>query len=93
MHPEVCSRAIKGKPLAYSKKAWNGENERCRLITSMGIALPGNIPDGAGGTAPDGLLDAAATTWTAWRVSTGDAKVLSESNRGCPTSHRWVIWC
>jgi predicted RNase H-like nuclease len=90
-HPEVCFRAMKGQPLAYSKKTWNGQAERRRLIADAGIDLPQHLPD-AGNTPPDDLLDAAAAAWTAWRVSQGQAKVLPEPAAGCNTQKRGFIW-
>ena len=58
-HPEVCFRAMKGEPLAYSKKTWNGQGERRSLIADAGIDLPQHLPD-AGKVPPDDVLDAAA---------------------------------
>lgn len=91
VHPEVCFRAMKGKPLEYSKKTWNGQTERRRLIAGAGIDLPEHLPDDAGNTPPDDVLDAAAAAWTAWRVVSGRARVLPESAIGCDWSQRGVI--
>jgi len=91
VHPEVCFRAMKGKPLDYSKHSWNGQAERRRLIACAGIVLPDYIPD-AGKVPPDDLLDAAAAAWTAWRVVRGKGEVLPSSAAGCGTNRRGVIW-
>jgi predicted RNase H-like nuclease len=91
-HPEVCFRAMRGKPLAYSKKTRNGRVECRRRIAGAGIDLPDNFPDAAGNVPPDNLLDTAAAAWTAWRGSQGQARLLPESAGHCTTGHRQVIW-
>ena len=91
VHPEVCFRAMKGKPLDYSKHSWNGQTERRRLIANAGIDLPDHIPE-AGKVPSDDLLDAAAAAWTAWRVAQGNAGVFPEAAEGCDGTRRTVIW-
>ncbi len=91
VHPEVCFRAMKGGPLDYSKRSWNGQAERRRLIVGAGIDLPDDLPD-AGKAPPDDLLDAAAAAWSAWRVVRCQTKVLPESAAGCSQQKRGVIW-
>ena len=91
VHPEVCFRAMKGRPLDDSKHTWNGQTERRRLIAGAGIDFPDHIPD-AGKVPSDDLFDAAAAAWSAWRVAQGNAKVLPESAAGCGKTRRAVIW-
>ena len=90
-HPEACFREMKNRPLAYTKKSWNGQMERRRLLQRHGIRVPNYLRQ-AGGVPPDDLLDAAAAAWTAWRVANGEAKVLPDSAAGCARSRRGVIW-
>jgi len=92
VHPEVCFRAMKGSPLPYSKKTWNGQMERRSLLSSEGIDLPHPIKTEAGAAPVDDLLDAAAAAWSAWRVAQGDARVLPEVAEGCDRTRREVIW-
>ena len=38
-HPEVCFHTMKGAPLEYSKKTWNGQMERRSLLEAQGIKI------------------------------------------------------
>lgn len=90
-HPEVCFLTMKGAPLEFSKKTWNGQMERRSLLRAQGIEIPDQL-DPAGSIPPDDLLDAAAAAWTAWRVHRHQADVLPASERGCRRSQRQVFW-
>jgi len=90
-HPEVCFHTMKGGPLEYSKKTWNGQMERRSLLETQGIKIRNQL-DAAGSVPPDDLLDAAAAAWTAWRVHLYTADVLPTSKRACRRNQRQVIW-
>lgn len=77
VHPEVSFQAMAGKPLAWSKKSWNGLMLRRALLASEGIELPDTV-DALGGVAADDVVDAAAVAWTARRVVARTAKSLPE---------------
>ena len=76
IHPEVTFRALAGRPLAFSKKSWNGHSERRRLLSGVGLSIPDRLPDSVGSVPVDDVLDAAAGAWTAERYCAGDAKTL-----------------
>ena len=92
VHPEVCFRAMKGEPLEFSKKTWNGQMERRALLTTQGIDLPDQLDDPTGKTPPDDLLDAAAAAWTGWRCVRGRGEALPESDSRPPLTDRGLIW-
>jgi predicted RNase H-like nuclease len=71
IHPEVTFRALAGRPLAFSKRTWNGHSERRRLLSGVGISLPDCLPDDVGGVPANDILDAAAGVWTAARYVAG----------------------
>jgi predicted RNase H-like nuclease len=82
VHPEVCFRALRGRPLEYAKKGFDGYEERRGLLSR---ALPdATLPprDKAArlisGVAPDDILDAMVAAWTARRVVRGEAGSLPE---------------
>lgn len=90
VHPEVCFAAMRGEPLLYSKRTWNGHGERRRLLIDHGISLPHPLGgQGAGDAAPDDVLDAAAAAWTGWRHATGRAARLPSTP---PPDGEGVIW-
>lgn len=76
IHPEVTFRALAGRPLAFSKKSWNGTSERRRLLSGVGLSLPDRLPDAVGSIPANDVLDAAAAAWTAARYGAGDARTL-----------------
>jgi len=92
VHPEVCFRAMKGAPLNFSKKTWNGQMERRTLLAAQGIDLPDQLDELTGKAPPDDLLDATAAAWTAWRCVNGKGKALSESNGELSIKDRGLIW-
>jgi len=67
-HPEVSFRALADRPLEFSKRTWNGQVLRRRLLEAQGIELPEQFK--AGVVPADDVLDAAAMAWTARRVAT-----------------------
>ena len=74
-HPEVSFAAMAGETLRWSKKSWNGQLQRLRLLAENGIVLPDDL--GVAGVIPvDDVLDAAACAWSADRIRLGLAKTL-----------------
>jgi predicted RNase H-like nuclease len=74
VHPEVSFAALAGRHLQYSKRSWNGQLERRRLLAEAGLELPDRL---AGGDAPaDDVLDAAVAAWSATRKARGEAQSL-----------------
>ena len=92
VHPEVCFRAMKGEPLKYSKKTWNGQMERRALLAAQGIELPEQLDEITGKVPPDDLLDATAAAWTAWRCAEGRGEALSGSDSESTLIDRGLIW-
>jgi predicted RNase H-like nuclease len=74
VHPEVSFAALAGRHLRYSKRSWNGQMERRRLLTEERFELPDELP--AGQAAADDILDAAVAAWSAERKSCGAAQAL-----------------
>jgi predicted RNase H-like nuclease len=75
VHPEVSFAALRGAALRYSKHSWSGVTERRALLAAAGILLPDN-PAGGDRSAPDDVVDAAISAWTAHRVATGQSRTL-----------------
>jgi predicted RNase H-like nuclease len=74
VHPEVSFAALAGQPLRHSKRSWNGQMKRRRLLASAGIELPDELT--AGQAAADDVLDAAIAAWSAARKDRGEAATL-----------------
>jgi predicted RNase H-like nuclease len=74
VHPEVSFAALAGRHLLHSKKSWNGQMERRRLLAAAGIELPDEL--GIGQAAADDVLDAAVAAWSAARKARGEAAML-----------------
>jgi predicted RNase H-like nuclease len=71
VHPELAFGAMAGAPLAHSKHTEAGRDQRRALLRQAGIVLP-PVP-----RAPvTDTLDAAAVSWSAGRIATGQAVVL-----------------
>ncbi|WP_239648742.1 DUF429 domain-containing protein [Nocardiopsis chromatogenes] len=77
VHPEVSFAAMAGGPLAWSKRTWNGQAQRVRLLADQGIAILGDLGD-AGSVPVDDVLDAAAAAWSAGRIARGAAGSLPD---------------
>ncbi|MDQ4030219.1 MAG: DUF429 domain-containing protein [Actinomycetota bacterium] len=74
IHPEVSFRALAGEPLPFSKRTWNGQMRRRRLLLEAGVAIPDELPVGL---APaDDVLDAAVAAWSATRIARGEHALL-----------------
>lgn len=76
VHPEVSFAALAGRPLGHSKRSWNGQMERRRLLASAGIQLPDELT--AGQATADDVLDAAIAAWSAARKERGAAATLPD---------------
>jgi predicted RNase H-like nuclease len=74
VHPEVSFAALAGRHLRHSKRSWNGQMERRRLLTAAGIDLPNELTAGQAGA--DDVLDAAIAAWSAARKARGEAATL-----------------
>jgi predicted RNase H-like nuclease len=91
VHPEVCFRAMAGRPLEFPKRSWNGLFMRRRLLREHGIVVPERL-ETAGVAAPDDVVDAAAAAWTAKRLATGDARSLPDPPERMRDGSRAAIW-
>lgn len=91
VHPEVSFAVMAGQPLLWSKKSWNGLQQRRRLLVSAGIVLPDGS-ESLAGVVTDDVVDAAAAAWSARRVANGTARTFPdrpERSDGRPVA----IWC
>ena len=77
VHPEVSFRAMAGSPLAFSKRSWNGQMQRRKLLAGAGLVIPDELSD-AGAVAVDDVLDAAAVAWSAARIAAGTATPIPD---------------
>ena len=74
VHPELCFMKMNSDiPLEYSKKTWNGMQQRLQLLEKNGIDLPSNLGPVNGLVSPDDVIDAAAVAWTIKRFHAGHA--------------------
>ncbi len=73
VHPELAFAALAGAPLPDSKHTRAGLAARRALLAAAGVTLPPRIA----GAAEDDLLDAAAVAWSARRIASGRAVVLT----------------
>lgn len=86
VHPEVSFATLAGEPVVFSKRTWNGQSERLRLLAGAGIEIPDRLD--AGLVAADDVLDAAVVAWTATRIAHGEHVTLpADPRRGEPVIH------
>ncbi|MFF7656104.1 DUF429 domain-containing protein [Streptomyces sp. NPDC007983] len=92
VHPEVSFAAMRDDvPVAWSKKGWNGQAVRRRLLEGQGIVLPDDL--GPAGRVPsDDVLDAAAAAWSAHRIALGTAVSLPAPPEVSDTGLPIAIW-
>ena len=90
VHPEVSFRELAGHPLA-SKKQWNGQAERRKLLQVAGIVIPDNLGC-AGVVGTDDILDAAVAAWSANRIVKGIAASLPNPPELDPNGRGTAIW-
>ncbi len=79
VHPEVSFAGLAGETLGSGKRTWAGSEQRRMLLAREGIFLAGTLGGAGELAAVDDVLDAAAVTWTAARLATGDALCLPDS--------------
>ncbi|MBB4780126.1 DUF429 domain-containing protein [Streptomyces rapamycinicus] len=92
VHPEVSFAALdEGRPVSWSKKSWNGQAVRRRLLEARGIVLPDDL-GAAGRVPPDDVLDAAAAAWSARRVALRAARSLPDPPQVTETGLPVAIW-
>jgi len=90
VHPEVCFRAMAGRPLTTRKATWAGMWIRLDLLHRAGIDLPPDVGV-AGLIPPADVIDAAAAAWTAARIASHQAECVAapqNDERGRPVT----IW-
>lgn len=80
-HPEVCFSCLKSSPLEYSKKTWNGQQERIDLLSQAGILLPKYLAEEKGKIPADDLIDAAVAAWSANRITLGTARAVPDTKQ------------
>ncbi len=91
VHPEVSFRALAEHALQYSKRTWNGQMERRRLLEGVGIELPDDL-DEAALVPVDDVLDAAVGAWTAARYEQGKAQSLPDPPELDDQGRAVAIW-
>ncbi|MDX3232185.1 DUF429 domain-containing protein [Streptomyces sp. ME19-01-6] len=92
VHPEVSFAAMNGgRPVAWSKKSWNGQAQRRRLLGEQGIAVADELGP-AGRVPPDDVLDAAAAAWSAHRIALGTAVSLPDPPETARDGLPVAIW-
>lgn len=91
VHPEVTFTTMAGRPAAYAKKTWAGQQERLAFLAVAGIDLA-RLGGDTGSAAPDDVVDAAAVAWTALRLERGAAVSLPDPPQPVPYGLRAAIW-
>lgn len=81
VHPELSLATLAGTPLATRKRQAAGRGQRLALLTPAFPDLAERLAARPPGCAPDDVLDAYATLWTARRVVAGTAEVLGDGER------------
>ncbi|MFG2194147.1 DUF429 domain-containing protein [Streptomyces sp. NPDC048639] len=93
VHPELSFMAMAdGSPVTWSKKSWNGQQVRRRLLRTQGVVLPEDLGT-VGRVPPDDVLDAAAAAWSADRIARGASDRLPDppelTAHGLPIAIWW----
>jgi predicted RNase H-like nuclease len=91
-HPELSFAAMAGAPLRSRKITWAGAVQRRALLAQAGIVLGGDLGLAGEQAGVDDVLDAAATAWTARRVSEGSARCLPPSPEVFSDGISAAIW-
>lgn len=91
VHPEASFCQLAGKPLAWSKKSWNGLSLRRGLLAGEGIHLPDAIPE-VDRVSADDLIDAAVVAWSARRIAAGTARSFPDPPEQVG-GRQVAIWC
>lgn len=95
VHPELCFTAANGgTPMKYSKRAPLGQDERAKLLATLGILAPLQLlgPKPPRGVTYDDLLDASIACWTAERIATGHAIVIPSEPLKDSRGLRMELW-
>ena len=91
VHPEVSFRELAGTHLLHSKRTWNGQMERRRLLADAQITLPSHLTE-AGDIPVDDVLDAAVCAWTAARFVAGTARSMPDPPEISDAGRPMAIW-
>jgi predicted RNase H-like nuclease len=92
VHPELAFAELNGgRPIAASKKTWNGQMTRRALLAKAGLHLPDDLGP-TGMVAVDDILDAAAVAWSADRIAAGQAVCLPSPPQPGPDGQPIAIW-
>ncbi|MDX2088612.1 MAG: DUF429 domain-containing protein [Kofleriaceae bacterium] len=81
-HPELCfAQANAGRPMKAAKKQPSGRSERLAVLRDLGFADPFALfgTPRPRGVAPDDILDACITCWTAERIARSLAVAVPSS--------------
>ena len=81
VHPELSLATLAGAPLATGKRRAAGRSQRLALLSPAFPDLAERLAARPPGCAPDDVLDAYATLWTARRMAAGRAEVLGDGER------------
>jgi len=96
IHPEVSFWALNGKkPMRHNKRKLLGRKERMELLSGIFPNLEGIIARASKPkeVAPDDILDALVTAWTASQVVVGNAKTLPQRTDVDSKGLRMEILC
>ena len=91
VHPELAFAAMRGAPLAQTKRTWSGLRDRTALLATAGIAIPDQLGP-AGDAGADDVLDAAAVAWSAARIADGKAQCVPTPPEGDDAGRPVAIW-
>jgi predicted RNase H-like nuclease len=92
VHPEVSFAHLAGLPLTTRKHTWAGARLRHELLTTVGIALDGDLGAAGRQAGVDDVLDAAVCAWTARRVALGQARSLPDPPQVFSDGLPCAIW-
>ena len=95
-HPEVCFHALnRGTTLSQAKRTPEGRSERLKLLVQHGFAplIAQLFCSRVEGAAPDDVLDACATCWTARRIAEGNAVRIPQEPHRDACGLRMEMWC
>jgi predicted RNase H-like nuclease len=91
VHPEVSFSVLTGAPILANKRTWAGLAARRRALEGAGIVVPSDV-GGAGGVAPDDVLDAAVVAWSARRIAGGTARSFPDRPEPLADGRVDAIW-
>jgi predicted RNase H-like nuclease len=91
VHPELSFARMAGHPLPDGKRTWAGAERRRMLLVREGLFVA-DLGEAGRRAHVDDVLDAAAATWTAGRILTGDAESLPDPPQLTPDGLAAAIW-